>query len=177
VLFLDEIDALGGTRAKEMHEASRRMLSTLLRHMDGLDAGQHVALIGATNRPRDLDPALISRFDVRVSFPAPDAAGRASIFARYARQLDANALSQLGDRATGLSGRDILNVCKSAERKWVCSRLRAGAPMGPDELPPLEPYQEAVTRYLEGMTVQEAGEQEQRRGSGGTGMMMASEGV
>jgi len=112
-----------------------------------------------------------------VSFPAPDAAGRASIFARYARQLDANALSQLGDRATGLSGRDILNVCKSAERKWVCSRLRAGAPMGPDELPPLEPYQEAVTRYLEGMTVQEAGEQEQRRGSGGTGMMMASEGV
>ena len=177
VLFLDEIDALGGTRAKEMHEASRRMLSTLLRHMDGLDAGQHVALIGATNRPRDLDPALISRFDVRVSFPAPDAAGRASIFARYARQLDANALSQLGDRATGLSGRDILNVCKSAERKWVCSRLRAGAPMGPDELPPLEPYEEAVTRYLEGMTVQEAGEQEQRRGSGGTGMMMASEGV
>ena len=178
VLFLDEIDALGGTRAKEMHEASRRMLSTLLRHMDGLDAGQHVALIGATNRPRDLDPALISRFDVRVSFPAPDAAGRASIFARYARQLDAKALSQLGDRATGLSGRDILNVCKSAERKWVCSRLRAGAPMGPDELPPLEPYEEAVTRYLEGMTVQEAGEHTRSSaGSGGASLMRASEGV
>ena len=50
--------------------------------------------------------------------------------------------------------------------------------MGPDELPPLEPYEEAVTRYLEGMTVQEAGEHTRSSaGSGGAGLMRASEGV
>ena len=65
VLFLDELDALAGARGRgEMHEATRRMLSVLLRHLDGFDAVEHVALIAATNRPEDLDPALASRFDV-----------------------------------------------------------------------------------------------------------------
>jgi len=163
ILFLDEIDALGGTRDKEMHEASRRMLSTLLRHLDGFDAGKQIALIGATNRPNDLDAALISRFDVRVSFPAPDAAGRAMIFGRYAKQLTEGELRRLGHVAEGLSGRDILNVCKSAERRWVCDQLRergdglpyrgAGAVHAEMPLPPLRPYEEGIARYLEGMSV------------------------
>lgn len=140
-----------------------RQLSTLLRHLDGFDAGKQIALIGATNRPNDLDAALISRFDVRVSFPAPDAAGRAMIFGRYAKQLTEGELRRLGHVAEGLSGRDILNVCKSAERRWVCDQLRergdglpyrgAGAVHAEMPLPPLRPYEEGIARYLEGMSV------------------------
>ena len=71
VLFLDELDALAGSRSREMHEASRRMLSVLLRRMDGVESSATTTLIAATNRREDLDAALLSRFDVRVHFPAP----------------------------------------------------------------------------------------------------------
>ena len=68
MLFLDELDALAGSRSREMHEASRRMLSVLLRRLDGIEArgAAAVTLIAATNRQADLDSALLSRFDVRV---------------------------------------------------------------------------------------------------------------
>ena len=71
VLFLDELDALATSRSREMHEASRRMLSVLLRRMDGVEASPTTTLIGATNRREDLDAALLSRFGVRVHFAAP----------------------------------------------------------------------------------------------------------
>ena len=123
VLFLDELDALAGSRDREMHEASRRMLSVLLRHLDGFDSVDHVALIGATNRPTDLDAALISRFDCRVAFPPPNLEARVQVFARYAKHLSPEELKSLADYATGLSGRDILDVCKQAERRWVYRQL------------------------------------------------------
>ena len=87
IIFLDELDALAGSREGDLHEASRRMLSVLLRRMDGLDACEQTALIGATNRPQDLDSALLSRFDVRILFDSPDSAARTQIFARYAKQV------------------------------------------------------------------------------------------
>ena len=168
VLFLDELDALAGSRDREMHEASRRMLSVLLRHLDGFDAIQHVALIGATNRPADLDAALVSRFDVRVSFPPPDAASRALVFARYAKHLPHAELSTLAEGAVGLSGRDILDACKQAERKWVYELLyeeveaagglrveeveeRQGGGGGDEPLPPppLRLYVESVAERCE----------------------------
>lgn len=163
VLFLDELDALAGARGRgEMHEATRRMLSVLLRHLDGFDAVEHVALIAATNRPEDLDPALASRFDVRVHFPPPDADARARIFGRYAKQLGEEELASLAAQSGALSGRDILDVCKQAERRWVYSRLSEargshGArtavgtadredapPLPPLPPPPLAYYEESV---------------------------------
>lgn len=75
ILFLDELDALGGSRDSDMHEASRRVLSVLLREMEGFDAtnvGRRAIVIGATNRKTDLDAALISRFDMVVTFGLPD---------------------------------------------------------------------------------------------------------
>ena len=143
-----------------MHEASRRMLSVLLRRLDGMDAQKEVTLIAATNRRTDLDSALLSRFDVRVHFAAPEAAGRSQIFGLYAKHLAAAELSRLGDVAVGLSGRDILDVCRQAERRWVCTRLRSKA--STDELPPLEQYEEALRRRLE-----TSGERED--GAGGAG--------
>lgn len=62
----DELDSLGGSRERgDLHEASRRLLSVLLREMDGFDAAhKRAVVIGATNRKEDLDPALLSRFDM-----------------------------------------------------------------------------------------------------------------
>lgn len=60
-----------------MHEVSRRLLSVLLREMEGFDAEtKKTVVIGATNRKTDLDPALLSRFDLVLSFGLPDAACR-----------------------------------------------------------------------------------------------------
>lgn len=125
VLFLDELDALGGSRSREIDEASRRMLSVLLRRLDGMDASPHVTLVAATNRREDLDAALLSRFDVRVHFAPPDAAARADIFGLYAKHLTTHERGALANAAAGLSGRDILDVCRRAENRHVSALIRA----------------------------------------------------
>ena len=124
VLFLDELDALAGSREREMHEASRRMLSVLLRRIDGIDASSDTSLIGATNRPGDLDPALLSRFDVRIHFPSPGPTERCKILCLYARHLSSSDVSEISSVTEGMSGRDLYDICRGAERSWVCSRLR-----------------------------------------------------
>ena len=89
-----------------------------------MDAQADTTLIAATNRRTDLDSALLSRFDVRIHFAAPEAPGRCEIFGLYAKHLPTEQRFRLGDAARGLSGRDILDVCRQAERRWMCSLLR-----------------------------------------------------
>jgi ATP-dependent 26S proteasome regulatory subunit len=71
-----------------MHEASRRILSTLLRKIDSFESTTNVMLICATNRKQDLDPAMLSRIDLSISFSLPDLHSRAAIFKRYAKHLN-----------------------------------------------------------------------------------------
>jgi SpoVK/Ycf46/Vps4 family AAA+-type ATPase len=70
-----------------MHEASRRILSTLLRKIDSFESTTDVLLICATNRKQDLDPAMLSRIDLSIKFNLPDKHARGAIFRRYAKQL------------------------------------------------------------------------------------------
>ena len=166
LLFIDELDALAGDRdagggdeggGGGMHEASRRILSVLLRQLDGIESrekeemgegGNRVMLIGASNRPQDLDKALLSRFDVRVRFDLPDEDARAGIFNLYARHLarrpgDREAFARLSD---GLSGRAILDVCNATERSWVARSVRDGGG-GVKEAPPIDEYLKQLDRY------------------------------
>lgn len=85
ILFIDEIDSLATSRETGLHEATRRILSTLLRKIDSFESEGEVLVICATNRKKDLDPALISRTDMAIRFELPDASTRAEIFARYAK--------------------------------------------------------------------------------------------
>jgi len=147
VVFLDELDALAGSRSREIDDASRRMLSVLLRRLDGMEAQPDTTLIGATNRRADLDDALLSRFDVRVHFPAPEAAGRAEIFGLYAKHMHPEELQMLGDASVGLSGRDILDVCRQAERRWTVKLLKGEVTVPP--LPPMPQYEETIRRRLQ----------------------------
>ena len=67
ILFIDEIDAIAGTRSDDESDAMRRMKTELLVQMSRLDDAPGVLVLGATNRPFDLDPALRRRFEKRVS--------------------------------------------------------------------------------------------------------------
>jgi SpoVK/Ycf46/Vps4 family AAA+-type ATPase len=80
-----------------MHEASRRILSTLLRKIDSFESTTDVLLICATNRKNDIDAAMLSRIDLSIKFDLPDKLSRAAIFKRYAKQLSDEQRSKLSD--------------------------------------------------------------------------------
>mmetsp|Transcript_6524 Transcript_6524/g.16870 ORF Transcript_6524/g.16870 Transcript_6524/m.16870 type:complete len:553 (+) Transcript_6524:14-1672(+) len=152
VIFLDEIDALAQSRdggvSGSMHEATRRSLSVLLRRLDGFDANQSTVLIAATNRPQDLDPALLSRFEVSVHFPRPDVGTREAIFALYAKQLSDGERAGLAAASAGASGRDLRDVCEAAERRWAARRVRKEASAHGRTLPPVAEYEAALRERI-----------------------------
>ncbi len=82
ILFIDEIDSLATSREAGLHEATRRILLTLLRKIDLFESVGEVLVICATNRKKDLDPALISRTDITIRFELPDATSCSAIFKR-----------------------------------------------------------------------------------------------
>ena len=71
IIFIDEIDSVAGDR-EGAHEASKRVLSTLLRRVDGMETDGEVMVIAATNRKHDLDVAMLSRIDLSILFALPD---------------------------------------------------------------------------------------------------------
>lgn len=118
VIFLDEFEALAGQRDAGDSGAERRILSTLLSELDGMDAkGQklYVLTIAATNRPWDLDPAVLSRFEKKILIPLPDAAARQEILKIH---LDRRGftydvpLIDLAEMTDGFSGRELERFCK-----------------------------------------------------------------
>lgn len=133
IIFLDEIDALAGSRDGNMFEATRRILSVLLRKLDGIDSTLSTVTIGATNRKNDLDHALISRFDQTIHFPLPDVRERSSIFGNYAAHLPREELDGLAEMSEGLSGRTIKDVCESTERRWARILIVKQLPLSPPE--------------------------------------------
>jgi len=121
LLFFDTIDAVApqvepGQQGADVHH---RILSQLLREIDNLRDVKGVILIGATNRPERVEPALLrsGRFDYIVRFAKPDAAGRTAIVRLCCRQIPLAAdvdLDEIGRRTEGLTGADIESLCKKA---------------------------------------------------------------
>lgn len=145
IIFVDEIDALTQSRDEQTpHEASRRILSLLLRRVDGFESHRDkTTLICTTNRTQDLDAAFLSRVDVSVSFPLPDVAAREAIFYRYACQLTNDQIKALAKQSDGLSGRNIKDVCQDAERRWASEIIR-GKNVSDVTPPPLKLYIESI---------------------------------
>ena len=137
LIFLDEIDSLATSREGNLYEATRRVLSVLLRKIDGFEPNDKTILIGATNRKQDLDPALISRFDVSIHFHLPNLEERVGIFRNYAKQFSDADLKNLAQESEGSSGRNIKDICEHSERRWASKLLRKDESA---ELPPLEEY-------------------------------------
>ena len=123
IIFLDELDALAPVRGAAVGEpqVTERIVNQLLSEMDGLEELIGVVVIGATNRPDIIDPALIrpGRFDELILVPIPDAKTRRKIFGVHTKKMviaddvDIDALVDLTDKYTGA---DIAAVCKKAGR-------------------------------------------------------------
>lgn len=141
VIFLDEIDSLAGSRDQNMFEATRRILSVLLRKLDGMDSAEKTVTIGATNRMTDLDPALISRFDQIIKFPYPNVEERTAIFSNFAKHLTEDECGHLGLKSANLTGRNIKDICEQAERRWARKIIIKEMEAAP---PPFDYYRQSL---------------------------------
>ena len=139
IIFVDEIDSLATSREEGLYEATRRVLSVLLRKIDGFESKVGILTLGSTNRTEDLDPALLSRFDTVIHFPLPNASERAMIFRHYARHLEREGLENLARASKELAGRDIEYICKYAERRWAHQLIQEEKKASP---PPAKLYLE-----------------------------------
>ena len=118
VIFIDELDSLVPARGGGMGEpqVTERVVNTILSEMDGLEELNNVVLIGATNRPNLIDPALLrpGRFDELIYVGVPDTAGRRRILAIHtermplAKDVDLEALAQRAERFTGADLEDLV---------------------------------------------------------------------
>jgi len=145
IIFIDEIDSLAGSRDQNMFEATRRVLSVLLRKLDGIDSMTNTITIGATNRQNDLDHALISRFDQTIHFPSPNSKERAAIFHNYAKHLTEEELKTIGEISKNFTGRNIKDVCELTERRW--SRKIIIQKQEPSA-PPFEYYKQTIGMWI-----------------------------
>ncbi|KAK7828227.1 hypothetical protein U0070_025343, partial [Myodes glareolus] len=123
VIFIDELDSVGGKRIESpMHPYSRQTINQLLAEMDGFKPNEGVIIIGATNFPEALDNALIrpGRFDMQVTVPRPDVKGRTEILKWYLNKIkfDKSVDPEIIARGTvGFSGAELENLVNQAALK------------------------------------------------------------
>ena len=131
IVFVDELDSLMGQHSNEVG-GEIRVRNQFLKEMDGIvDKGKnlHVYVIGATNKPWDLDWPFIRRFQKRILVPLPDHHTRLMMFKLYisnltiAQDVDLHELARLSE---GFSGSDIRDVCQSAQLKLIGEFFESG---------------------------------------------------
>lgn len=151
IVFIDELDAIGKSRAAagvSGNDEREQTLNQLLVEMDGFDAATGVIVLAATNRPEVLDPALLrpGRFDRQVLVDKPDLAGRVEILSLHAEKvkLDPNVDMHRVARATaGLAGADLANIVNEA----ALLAVRAGR-----RLVTQEDFSEAIEKSIAGLS-------------------------
>lgn len=132
VLFFDEVDALGHRRsALSGNSGLRPVVNTLLEELDSAtSSNEGVYVLGATNAPWDVDPALRrpGRFDRMIFVGLPDAEARTAIVRLHLRDrpVEGINLKRIADRTHGLSGADLAHICDSATQLAMADSLSAG---------------------------------------------------
>ncbi len=125
IIFLDEIDAIAPHRERVLGDVEKRVVATLLALMDGLTKRQNVIVIGATNIPNAIDPALRrpGRFDREITIPIPDRNSRQEILEIHSRGMplggDVNP-AHLAEITHGFVGADLEALCREAA--MICLR-------------------------------------------------------
>lgn len=120
VIFIDEIDSLLSQRTDGEHDSSRRIKTEFLVQLDGAAtaAEDRVLVVGATNRPQEIDEAARRRLAKRLYIPLPEAAGRlhivANLMAKEKNQLREQELSSVVAATRGFSGADMTQLCREA---------------------------------------------------------------
>jgi AAA+ superfamily predicted ATPase len=162
VLFLDEVDALGLKRSNLRQSAGRNVVVQLLNELDSTrDDNEGLFVLGATNQPWDLDPALRrpGRFDRMLLVLPPDEAARAAIVEHHlkGRPTAGIDLQAVARRTDGYSGADLRLVCESAAELALEASISSGfpRPIGPGDLkralrdvrPSTRPWFEVARNY------------------------------
>jgi AFG3 family protein len=150
IIFIDEIDAIGRARGKNMmmsNDERENTLNQLLVEMDGFGTDIGIIILAATNRPDVLDSALLrpGRFDRQISIDRPDLVGREAIFKvhlvpiKISQTLD---IHKLAEQTPGFAGADIANVCNEA--------ALIAARKGKDAVD-MSDFQDAIDRVIGGL--------------------------
>ena len=124
IIFIDELDAIAPKREETNGETERRTVAQLLTLMDGLKSRGQVVVIGATNRPDSLDPALRrpGRFDREIEIGVPDADERREVLEIHTRNMPIEEdvdLTKLANTTHGFVGADLESLCKEAAMRVV----------------------------------------------------------
>ncbi|HYU87262.1 MAG TPA: AAA family ATPase, partial [Candidatus Bathyarchaeia archaeon] len=122
IIFIDEMDAIAPKREEVTGEVERRVVAQLLSLMDGMGARGNIIVIGATNRPNAIDPALRrpGRFDREIEIGVPDKMGRYEILQIHTRTMPLASdvdLHRLSDVCHGYTGADISSLCREGAMK------------------------------------------------------------
>lgn len=128
IIFMDEIDSLAPNREKTQGEVERRIVSQLLTLMDGMKERSNVIVLGATNRPNAVDPALrrFGRFDREVEIGVPDEVGRLEVLEIHTRNmiLDEDVdMEEIAREIHGFTGSDIASLCSEAAMQHIREKL------------------------------------------------------
>lgn len=136
IIFVDEIDAIAPRRTEVQGEVEKRVVAQLLALMDGLQSRGDVIIIGATNLPDALDPALRrpGRFDRELEIPVPDVAGRREILQIHSRGMPLQDvdLDELARQTHGYVGADLAALCREAAMAALHRALPLVATGDPD---------------------------------------------
>lgn len=151
IIFIDEIDAVGRARGKNVfsgaNDERENTLNQLLTEMDGFSTNSGVIIMAATNRPDVLDSALLrpGRFDRQISIDKPDIVGREAIFKVHLKPIKISAdveSKKLAAQTPGFAGAEIANVCNEA----ALIAARRGS-----KSVEMEDFQNAVDRVIGGL--------------------------
>src|SRR5205085_1375177 len=158
IIFIDELDAVGGRRGMDISGEKDQTLNQLLVEMDGFSSSGRVVVMAASNLLDKLDPALLrpGRFDRQVFVSPPDVAGRLAILDVHTRNKPVNNvdLGMLARQTSGLSGAELANLCNEAAIR--CARRKGVALSQAD-------FDAAIERVVAGVQSRRALNQHERR--------------
>lgn len=128
IIFIDELDSIAPKREKAGGEVERRIVSQLLTLMDGMKKNREVIVMGATNRPNAIDPALrrYGRFDREIDIGVPDEAGRLEIIqiqTKNMRLADDVDLEKIAAETHGHVGADLASICSEASLQHIRGKM------------------------------------------------------
>ncbi|KAB2633331.1 cell division cycle protein 48-like protein [Pyrus ussuriensis x Pyrus communis] len=128
IIFIDEIDSIAPKREKTHGEVGRRIVSQLLTLMDGLKSRAHVIVMGATNRPNSIDPALrrFGRFDREIDIGVPDEVGRLEVLRIHTKRMklaDDVDLERVAKDTHGFVGADLAALSTEAALQCIREKM------------------------------------------------------
>ena len=134
IIFIDELDAVGGKRSERDPSYAKQTLNQLLTELDGFSSSSGIILIGATNYPQSLDKALTrpGRFDRKVVVPLPDVRGRIDILKHHMRNVQISTevdATVIGRGTSGFSGADLENLVNQAAVRASRLKLKKVGPL------------------------------------------------